>query len=108
VSMSGLLPQRDMGSVATMLWTSPESNLWVADSDGEYAGLVEFRDGHFVARNRTDTALGVFSDIPSAKSAVTAAAHEKRTLLTLLASGTHTDTPPVAPHRLTRHYRRNA
>ena len=51
-------------------WSSPDENLWVASNLGEFAGMVEFRDGHFVAGDRTGRELGVFSSIPAARSAV--------------------------------------
>jgi len=51
-------------------WSSPEENLWVASSLGEFAGMVEFRDGHFVAGDRTGNELGNFSSIPAARDAV--------------------------------------
>lgn len=57
---------------AQILWASPETDLWVASRSGEYAGMVEFRDGHFVARDSTGGSLGEFSSIPAARDAVNA------------------------------------
>jgi hypothetical protein len=51
-------------------WTAPDENLWVASNLGEFAGMVEFRDGHFVAGDRTGNILGNFSSIPAAREAV--------------------------------------
>jgi hypothetical protein len=51
-------------------WSSPDENLWVASNLGEFAGMVEFRDGHFVAGDRTGNTLGNFSSIPAAREAV--------------------------------------
>lgn len=57
---------------APISWTGPESDLWVASRSGEYAGMIEFRDGHFVALDSTGNELGVFSSIPAARVAVDA------------------------------------
>jgi hypothetical protein len=62
------------GHLITMVWSSPEVGLWVAMGDGEYAGMIEFADGHFVARGRTGEIIDTFSSIPVAKSAVVARA----------------------------------
>ena len=64
--------QRDDASVTPVpaTWTSPESDLWIASSAGEFAGMVEFREGHFVAGDRTGNELGNFSSIPAAREAV--------------------------------------
>jgi len=59
---------------APVSWTAPETDLWVASRSGEYAGMVEFHDGHFVARDSTGNEIGFFSSIPAAQAAVDAAA----------------------------------
>lgn len=55
-------------------WTSPADDLWVAKLNGEYAGMVEFADGHFIARGHTAELIDNFSSIPDAKAAVQASA----------------------------------
>lgn len=50
-----------------LMWSSPEANLWVANRDGEYAGMVEFADGHFVARDSTGHILGTEVTVVTAK-----------------------------------------
>jgi hypothetical protein len=58
------------GSPTTLpqiLWTSPEENLWVANHNGEYAGMVEFVDGHFVSRDNTGHLLGTEVSVRAAK-----------------------------------------
>jgi hypothetical protein len=63
--------ERDAAAVADPTsWSSPDENLWVASNLGEFAGMVEFRDGHFVAGDRTGNELGNFSSIPAARDAV--------------------------------------
>ena len=65
------LQQDDVHIVdAPISWTSPETDLWVASRSGEYAGMIEFRDGHFIALDSMGTELGMFSSIPTARSAV--------------------------------------
>jgi hypothetical protein len=51
-------------------WSNPDSNLWVAAADGDYAGLVEFVDGHFSVRNSTDVIIAVSTSIPDAQAAL--------------------------------------
>ena len=50
-----------------LLWTTPEANLWVANRYGEYAGMVEFADGHFIARDNTGHILGTEVSVAAAK-----------------------------------------
>lgn len=50
-----------------LLWTTPDADLWVANRDGEYAGLVEFTDGHFIARDSTGHILGTEVSVAAAK-----------------------------------------
>ena len=55
-------------------WSSPEAKLWVATRGGEYAGMVEYSAGHFVATGPTGERFGGYSDVAQAKSAVDARA----------------------------------
>ena len=57
---------------AGLVWASPDDALWVASADSEYAGMIEFRDGHFVASDSRNRVLGSFSDLPRARDAVNA------------------------------------
>lgn len=50
-----------------LLWTTPEASLWVANRAGEYAGMVEFADGHFIARDSTGHILGTEVSVAAAK-----------------------------------------
>jgi hypothetical protein len=63
----------ETGSTSTLpqvLWSSPEENLWVANRNGEYAGMVEFVDGHFLSRDNTNALLGIEVSLRDAKAAV--------------------------------------
>ena len=51
-------------------WASPDNGLWVATINGDYAGMVEFADGHFVVSDHTGTVLTTTSSIPDAQSAL--------------------------------------
>jgi hypothetical protein len=68
--MMSLTVERSAEAATKISWRSPELNLWVATSNGEYAGMVEFLDGHFVARGRTGDVIDHFSSIPAAQEAV--------------------------------------
>ncbi|WP_228498088.1 MULTISPECIES: hypothetical protein [unclassified Plantibacter] len=60
----------ERGTGTTVAWAEPDATLWVASVDGEYAGMVEFRDGRFVAASSTGKDLGVFVSLLRAKEAV--------------------------------------
>ena len=51
-------------------WTRPTDDLWIASVDGEFAGMIEFADGHFVTTDRTGGLLANFSGIPQAMRAI--------------------------------------
>jgi hypothetical protein len=53
-----------------IVWSSPETNLWVATANGDYAGLVEFVDGHFSVRSSTGSVVAECSSIPAARAAL--------------------------------------
>ena len=48
-------------------WSSPEADLWVANRDGEYAGMVEAVSGTFVARDSRGRNLGNEASLVAAK-----------------------------------------
>jgi len=52
------------------LWAQPADQLWIASVDGEFAGMIEFADGHFIATDRTGMLLDTFSGVPRAMHAV--------------------------------------
>ena len=64
----------DSAVVAELSWSSPDTDLWVASRSGDYAGMVEFRDGHFVVQNHLGETIATCSSIPSAQAALEAAA----------------------------------
>jgi len=79
---------RKNGRAAEIVWSSPASNLWVASSNGDYAGMVEFVDGHFSARSSTGALISVSTSIPAAQAAV---AEHRETPLTLVRSALNLD-----------------
>ena len=95
---------------ARVLWSSPEQNLWVANREGEYAGMVEFANGHFLARDRTGNFIDAFTDVPSAKTAVISRAAVRNSLRgAVTAAYQHLGTPHgVNVQRVSKHYRRSA
>lgn len=108
--MSTTFPQKPEATPVRMLWTSPVENLWIGNRGGEYAGMIEFSEGHFVARDRTNAVIDVFTDIPSAQLAVLSAAETPRSLFESVAAGLRLERP-VELHRgarMARHYRRTA
>jgi len=67
--MTAVLERDD---TATVVWAEPDATLWVASTAGEYAGMVEFRDGRFAASSSTGQHLGDFVSLLRAKGAVEA------------------------------------
>jgi hypothetical protein len=61
---------RTRGTATDIVWSSPEGNLWVASANGDYAGLVEFIDGHFSVRGSTGSVIAECSSIPAAQAAL--------------------------------------
>lgn len=57
-------------TAVALTWSNPESQLWIANRDGEYAGMVEYADGHFLASGSRGEDLGSFSDRTQAMDAV--------------------------------------
>jgi len=55
-----------------VVWSTPDINLWVATVEGEYAGMVEFADGHFVVTDHTGSIVTSESSIPAAQAALPA------------------------------------
>jgi len=53
-----------------VVWSTPDNNLWVATVDGEFAGMVEFADGHFVVTDHTGSTVTSESSIPAAQAAL--------------------------------------
>ena len=62
-------------AVAGLSWSSPDKDLWVANLDGDYAGMVEFRDGHFIVQNHLGETVATCSSIPTAMEALESAAN---------------------------------
>lgn len=57
-------------AAAEISWTTPDQNLWVATVDGDYAGMIEFDDGRFLVRNKTNHTIATHVSIPRAQSAL--------------------------------------
>jgi len=51
-------------------WTSPDAGLWVASTGGDYAGMIEFTEGHFVVSDATGRVIATTPSIPAAKLAL--------------------------------------
>jgi len=54
-------------AVGSLSWSSPESRLWVAMLDGEYAGFVEFTEGHYAVSNSVGAHTKTFGTLREAK-----------------------------------------
>jgi hypothetical protein len=54
----------------SIAWNSPEPKLWVGNRSGEYAGMVEYTAGHFVATGPFGERFGSYSDVAQAMAAV--------------------------------------
>jgi hypothetical protein len=53
-----------------VVWSSPDTDLWVATIDGDFGGMIEFVDGHFVVTDQTGSIVTSASSIPSAQAAL--------------------------------------
>ncbi|WP_291056933.1 hypothetical protein [Herbiconiux sp.] len=76
-----ITPERvatDRVTSVPLSWTNPESQLWIANRQGEYAGMVEYADGHFLASGSRGEDFGSFSDRTQAMEAVRLATARRR------------------------------
>ena len=64
------MAQRELSAPAAILWSSPDINLWVATIAGEYAGMIEFSQGHFVVSDATGSLIATTTNIPAAQDAL--------------------------------------
>jgi len=53
-----------------IMWSSPDINLWVATQSGEFAGMIEFSQGHFVVSDATGSLIATTTNIPAAQDAL--------------------------------------
>ena len=51
-------------------WSMPEAKLWVAEQGGEFAGFVEFCDGHYEATDARGARLDSRGTLAQAKSLI--------------------------------------
>jgi len=65
--------------VGRVLWTNPDTGLWVATINGDYAGMIEFTDGRFVVRDATGVVVGYATSIPAAKQTLISPAQTRFT-----------------------------
>lgn len=93
-------PSAEIIARTEILWASPATELWVAHGSGEYLGMVEFADGHFVANDHLGRRIDAFSDLVSAKRAVDGGMH-------IDVAGPARETPHIRGAIRTR-YRRGA
>jgi len=63
-------PDADTAVAPELSWSSPDTNLWVANHDGDYAGMVEFVDGHFAVQNAQGEHVATCTSIPEAMTAL--------------------------------------
>jgi hypothetical protein len=63
-------PDRRTGTVHVHTWCSPERGLWVAQSAGGYAGMVERIGGHFRVFDGAGADRGSFSTLAAAREAL--------------------------------------
>jgi hypothetical protein len=48
-------------------WATPEPGLWIATRRGEYAGMLEERDGKVLAVSATGALVGTFDNVADAQ-----------------------------------------
>ena len=64
IAASVLTPQP---SEQATQWATPEPGLWIATRRGEYAGMLEERDGKVFAVNATGAPMGTYDNIADAQ-----------------------------------------
>lgn len=55
---------------ASVSWNAPEPGLWVGNRSGEYAGMVEFTNGSYLASGEVGDELGRFGSLDDAFASV--------------------------------------
>jgi len=60
----------ELSAPPTIVWSSPDINLWVATAAGEFAGMIEFSQGHFVVSDATGSLVTTSTNIPAAQRAL--------------------------------------
>ena len=68
-------------TIAAVEWLSPEPRLWVGSRAGEFAGMIEFTAGHFLATDHVGESLGAHPTLDLAKQRVSAPARVLRPVL---------------------------
>jgi hypothetical protein len=56
--------------VPDVRWTSPEAKLWVATRGADFAGFVEFREGHYVVTDGRGAQLDDCATLREAKALI--------------------------------------
>ena len=64
------MAQLELSTSAAISWSSPDDNLWVATIAGEFAGMIEFSNGHFVVSDATGSLVATTTNIPAAQDAL--------------------------------------
>jgi len=59
-------------------WNAPEPGLWVGNRSGEYAGMVEFTNGLYLASGEVGEELGRFGSLDDAFASVATGAQKHR------------------------------
>ncbi len=63
---------------AAISWNAPETGLWVGNRSGEYAGMVEFTNGSYLASGEVGDELGRFGSLDDAFRSVASGAPKHR------------------------------
>ncbi|MGA1836945.1 hypothetical protein VD659_08425 [Herbiconiux sp. 11R-BC] len=61
----------ESAGAAPLQWNSPEAKLWVATRAGEFAGFVEFGEGHYRVTDGLGAEIGTAATLRDAKSVLT-------------------------------------
>jgi hypothetical protein len=57
-------------AVPEIRWASPEAKLWVATRGADFAGIVEFREGHYEVSDGLGAQLGARATLRDAKALI--------------------------------------
>lgn len=55
---------------ARVTWMSPDRGLWVASEKGTFTGMIERRDGKYIATDALGSAVGTFDSLDAAQDAL--------------------------------------
>lgn len=75
--------EKSVNAPGPLMWLSPEAKLWVASRDGDFAGFVEFTDGHYSVTDARGATIASCGTLSQAQDVVELSMRRASTLRTL-------------------------